>query len=350
MPQADNNNNKKGTRIRPTKKFDATQQLIQGHSVREVADSVGISVGTALNIRKENKENIPPPKIGRPSKISLRTREVLARQFKTGQMTTLKDGQRFIRAMDGEQVHVKTVWENLRKEGIKAYVQQRRPDLKPHHVQERLAFAREHIDWTVDDWKRVMFSDESMISRVGSFGRKFYYSDQEHKRQLPHQVHQTPQGGGGKMLIWGCISFFGPGDLCRIKGTMNSELYLTILDDYIIRSFEWYGMDPAESIFQQDNSRVHTANVVQEWFAEQEYDVLEWPANSPDLNIIEHVWAYIKHRLATYEHPPQGLNELWARVQDIWTSLPPEYLQNLYESMPRCIRALLRSRGGQIKY
>jgi transposase len=169
MPPTRNNPQGKNTPLSPAKVNDATQQLIQGQSARQVATSLGISIGSALNIRKKNKENIPPSTVGRPSKFSPRTKEVLARQFKTGQMTTPKDGQRFIQATDGVQVHVQTVRRNLREKGIKPYVQQKRPDLKANHVQERLAFAREHIDWTVDDWKRVMFSDESMVSRVGFF-------------------------------------------------------------------------------------------------------------------------------------------------------------------------------------
>ncbi|KAK5822303.1 hypothetical protein F5H01DRAFT_335426 [Linnemannia elongata] len=87
---------KKGVRLLSTQKANVTQQLIQVHSVRKVTDSLGISVATPTRIRKENKVNIPPPKIGRPIRISLRTKEVLARQFKTGQMTKLKDSQRFI--------------------------------------------------------------------------------------------------------------------------------------------------------------------------------------------------------------------------------------------------------------
>lgn len=47
-------------------------------------------------------------------------------------------------------------------------------------MRNRLAFAWAHIDWTVDEWKRVMFTDEGIIRRVGSFGRKYYYSDREH--------------------------------------------------------------------------------------------------------------------------------------------------------------------------
>jgi hypothetical protein len=62
---------------------------------------------------------------------------------------------------------------------------------------------------------------------------------------------------------------FGPGDFSGIHGLLVSEFFLTILNDYVLNSFIWRGMYPAESIFQQDNSRVHTANVVQQSLAEQ---------------------------------------------------------------------------------
>ncbi|OAQ23761.1 hypothetical protein K457DRAFT_38988, partial [Linnemannia elongata AG-77] len=75
----------------------------------------------------------------------------------------------------------------------------------------RLAFVRAHIDWTVAVWKRVMFTDEGMISCVGSFSRK--YSDQEHNCLQLHQVRTSLQGGRGKMLTRGCITLFEPGDL-----------------------------------------------------------------------------------------------------------------------------------------
>jgi transposase len=350
MPQTENKNSKKGRRISPSNRDTAIQLFIQGQSARRVADSLGIGIATALKIRKENEENIPPPKMGRPNKIFLKTRGVLARQIKTGRLTSLRDAQQFIQERDDMHVHVEKVRRNLRQYKIRAYVKPKKPDLKRNHMQERLAFARRHIKWMVNDWKRVMFSDESIISRMGSFGRNYFYSDREHKRLLPHQVHPIPQAGGGKMMVWGCITFFGPGDLCRINGTLDSEFYREILNDYVLASFKWYGMDPATSIFQQDNARVHTASLIQNWFRKHNVTVLQWPSNSPDLNPIEHVWAYIKRRLFRYKQPAKDINQLWKRVEKIWRKLPSKLFRNLYESMPRRMRALLQSRGGPIKY
>lgn len=83
----------------------------------------------------------------------------------------------------------------MRKEGIRSYVQQSKPGLKPNHVRDWLAFTQAHIGWTVDDWKRVMLTDEDKTSRIGSFGRKYYSSNLEHKCLLLHQVLPTPQAG-----------------------------------------------------------------------------------------------------------------------------------------------------------
>ena len=60
-----------------------------------------------------------------------------------------------------------------------------------------------------------------------------------------------------------------------------------------------------------------------------------WPAQSPDLNPIEHLWNYLKRKLAEYEVPPLGVLELWERVQEEWGKIKPEVYQGLIESMTR---------------
>jgi hypothetical protein len=75
-----------------------------------------------------------------------------------------------------------------------------------------------------------------------------------------------------------------------------------------------------------------------------------WPAQSPDLNPIEHLWGHLKRRLAEYEVEPKGILELWERVQEEWEKIPAEVCQNLIESMPRWMEAVIKAKGGYTKY
>lgn len=255
-----------------------------------------------------------------------------------------------VQSSDGGQVHVRTVQRLLKKEGVKAYVQQKKPGLTLNHYAKRLKFAKDHLHWNMEEWKTVMFSDETTISRVGSFGRKYYYSSPEHKRLKPHQVKETKQSGGGKIMVWGCMTYHGVGDASWIPGKINAEAYIDVLKEYVLASRDWYDMDPETFIFQQDNASVHTARIVKTFFVKSKLTVMEWPANSPDLNPIENLWSYLKHELGKYKESPRTMDELWDRVQEVWTKIPVDYIQKLYESMPRRMAEVVRSRGGYTKY
>ena len=81
-----------------------------------------------------------------------------------------------------------------------------------------------------------------------------------------------------------------------------------------------------------------------------QYNVLPWPAQSPDLNSIEHPWDHLKRQLAGYPTQPSGILELWERVQKEWNDIPPQVCQKLIESMPRRVAAVLKAKGGYTKY
>ena len=89
---------------------------------------------------------------------------------------------------------------------------------------------------------------------------------------------------------------------------------------------------------------------MKEYFLKKKLKVLDWPANSPDKNPIEHLWGYMKARLDEYPEAPRNMQELWERVQDVWTTIPSEYIKELYESTPRRIKALYDNKGGLTKY
>ena len=78
--------------------------------------------------------------------------------------------------------------------------------------------------------------------------------------------------------------------------------------------------------------------------------VLRWPAQSADLNPIEHIWFYLKRRLAEYEVPPKGILELWSRVEIEWEKIGAKTCQELIESISRRIEAVIKAKGGYTKY
>ena len=77
---------------------------------------------------------------------------------------------------------------------------------------------------------------------------------------------------------------------------------------------------------------------------------MAWPPQSPDLNLIEHLWQHLKKKLAEYETKSCGILELWERVEVEWNKIPVDICINLIESMPRRIAEVLKVKGGYTKY
>ena len=86
------------------------------------------------------------------------------------------------------------------------------------------------------------------------------------------------------------------------------------------------------------------------WLEDHGFTVMDWPPQSPDLNPIEHLWEHLKKRLKEYENPPKGILELWERVEKEWEAISTETCQNLIASMPRRMEAVIKAKGGYIKY
>jgi hypothetical protein len=151
-------------------------------------------------------------------------------------------------------------------------------------------------------------------------------------------------------MVWGCMSMDGIGWATKIDGKMDAELYTKILEEELQMSLDHWGKDFSDVIFQQDNDPKHTSKLAKKWFKDHEVDVMEWPAQSPDLNPIEHLWDHLKRKLNEYPTEPQGVTELWEGVQTEWDKIPAEVCKNLIESMPRRIEAVLKAKGGNTKY
>jgi transposase len=232
----------------------------------------------------------------------------------------------------------------LKEAGLTAVVKQKKPRLLPRHIRQRLDFALRYKHWTVEDWKRVIWSDETKINRLGSDGREYVWKKSGSAITEQH-IKGTVKFGGGSLMLWGCMTAQGVGYAARIDGRMDAQLYTEILGDDFIKTLRDYKLDVDEIIFQQDNDPKHTSRIARKWFEDNGVEMLEWPAQSPDLNPIEHLWQHLKRQLATYDTEPVSIYELWKRVEIEWYNIPVQVCINLIESMPRRIVSVLKAKG-----
>jgi transposase len=242
-----------------------------------------------------------------------------------------------------------TVRHTLKEAGLKAASKKKKPRLSEEHREQRRTFALKHRHWTVEDWKRVVWSDETKVNRVGFGGHEWVWKRPGSEITEQH-VQGTVKFGGGGLMMWGCMTAQGVGYACRIDGGLDAKLYTNILDDEFLKSLEYYGLEIDKIIFQQDNDPKHTSRLARQWFESKGVKVLEWPSQSPDLNPIEHLWYRLKRQLAAYKTEARSIDELWERVQTEWEKIPVDACVELIEGMPKRIAAVVKAKGGYTKY
>ncbi len=78
--------------------------------------------------------------------------------------------------------------------------------------------------------------------------------------------------------------------------------------------------------------------------------LLKWPPQSPDLNLIAHLWDGVEREIHIMDVQPTNLQQLCDAIMSIWTKISEECFQHLVEFMPRRIKAVLTAKGGPTRY
>ena len=165
--------------------------------------------------------------------------------------------------------------------------------IRPANRKTRMLFCQEKRNWTKEDWKKLFFSDETMV--VIKNACKIQIWGKSDKKHVPHLICCEDKKQVA-VMFWGCVSSRGEEALIPVLGTIDSVKYIDIFQNYLIPSLTWYFGNHNE-FFQQDNASCHALRIVMEHLDENDIFTQYWPPQSPDLNITGNIWDMITRKL-----------------------------------------------------
>lgn len=305
------------------------------HNIQKIIKATGASPATIYRVRsrlKNNQEMKHGQVAGRPKKLSPAHRRRLAAI--TNHHPTWNAAKLAKRLSDigGPKASHDTITRNLRSMGWKKTKPALKPILTPAQKAKRVAWCLKNIH---KRWKKVVFTDESYFQ---------YFRNKTPVWSKGRKLVPTPKYSP-KVMVWGGLSYRGLTPLKLDCGSVNSEVYIKILQNFLVPTMST--LYPDKFTLVQDNATPHTSKLTKAFLKTQNFRVSDWPPNSPDLNPIENLWAIIKHRVEVLV--PKSMDDFRTKIEQVWDTLETEVIMNLINSMPERIRRCIEAKGECIK-
>lgn len=314
-------------------------------SYTEVGERLKVDRRTVSRVfqRWETEQTIERRKVpGRPRKTSAQDDLAIIISVKRNRFITAKQIK--------DQCSLPNVCYNTIRNRIKesgefsSYWAATKPYISISNRKKRVKWCQDHLNWTREEWHRVMWTDESPFTLRYCRAKRVWRMEGE--RYSPNCTRGTLKHDI-KINVWGAFCARGVGRLVFIQGVMDQDVYLDILEEPMLHSADlllgrhnWW--------FQQDNDPKHTAKRVKEWLIDHQIPLMPWPSQSPDLNPIENLWSILDRMCQNREANTK--EELFKLLENAWYSIPTSTLENLVDSMPERCRAVIQAKGGLTKY
>ncbi|CAG9133467.1 unnamed protein product [Plutella xylostella] len=319
--------------------------LQQGLSQRAVAAQLHLSQSAVSRVYRRFQETGAfnrRPRTGRHRCTSERDDRFIVSTSLRNRHLTGVDVQQELRRVRQVAVSEWTVRRRLKEANLTPKRPASGPKLTAGHRQARLQFAREHLDWSIAQWRSVLFTDECRVCLHGSDRRGRVYR-RPGERFAQCCFAETVAYGGGSCMMWAGISLEGKTALVFVPGGgrgggLTADRYITdILLGHVVPYAEFVGED---FVLMHDNARCHTARVSRQFLREKELRTMDWPALSPDLNPIEHLWDELKRRVRARNPVPASVDELKTALLEEWDGIPQETVKKLIRSMRNRLQAI----------
>ena len=268
---------------------------------------------------------------------------VQARRHRFDNATTLR---RDFQNATGVRISTQTIRNRLHDAGLRSRRPAIRVPLTRYHVQMRLAWAREHVTWTQNEWAPVLFTDESRFC-VDFTDRRTRVWRMPNERFAPvcvaeHDWFGLSHGLGGNKCS-------GETDLHVIdNGTLTALRYVNEILDVYVRPYA--GAVGENFILMDDNARAHRARITDQYLEQATIVRMVWPARSPDLNPIEHAWDMLQTAVSSGPVQSASVQELRQAPLEEWDQIPQCKIRRLISSMRRRCQAVIEARGHHTRY
>ena len=225
--------------------------------------------------------------------------------------------------------------------GMSKRIAAMKPFINDKQQVKRLQWAKDDIHWTMTNWERIIWTDESSVE-IGKESRECTVWRRLGERYNKECLVPTFKSGRQSLMVWGCISYGWRGPLVRIpsdqqKGVDYMQLILAgPLWDYYTECYNRMGA----AMVMEDGAPVHWAKIAKSFRDTNAMASIPHPPQSPDLNPIKHVWKELKVFVNQRPTPPKNKDELWVALQEEWEKIDVGFINALIESMPRRVQAV----------
>ena len=288
---------------------------------------------------REQKEIKNLPGRGRKRKLSESQRRAVIKQGARD-----KDAPEITRAMNRkleEPVSCRTIQRALSSSVLKYLVEEEETKLTESQKERRVKFASE----ANYDWNLILFSDEKTFELGGGKKKKRWMNP---KKRVKRQVESHPK----KVHVWGGIGAYFKTPLVSFTGNMNADRYLSFLKTHLppkIIAPDCPKDKLDDWIFVQDNARWHKTKEVMDYLDQQApMFIRNFPANSPDINIIEDIWSTMDRMVGKYNI--KSVRSMKRHLRQAWKEITWETVRKSVNSLPKRCNLCVEKKGERFGY
>jgi transposase len=331
------------------------EKVEAGLPLSEIAEFSNCSIWTVqciLQHYQERGHHNENPRSGRPPKLNERSIRHLKFQLDGNRRQTLQDLTSFVNTISPIPVSKHTIWHTLHTQfDMSRHVAAKKPFLSKVHRRARLKWAEEFRGWGMADWSSVIWTDEASVE-IGKDSKAVMVWRKPGERYEERCLAPTFKSGRQSLMIWGCIAHGWLGPLVMIPKDQRTGVdYVNLVLagpfwDFYSELYEDWGLVKVV----EDGAPIHQSAFAKNFCTIHHIDTLSHPAQSPDLNPIEHVWKMLKTRVNERMVRPRDLDELWRVLQEEWGKMDLNFINKLVKRMPDCVDAVYNAKGGPTKY